>query len=214
MARPRTDIQPRLIASARKCFAESGVDGSSLREIARGAKTSIGMVYYYFPTKDELFHAVVEDVYAKLLADLQHILVADVSVEERILHLYQRMGQASDLEILTLRLIFQEMLVSPVRRARLLDRFKRGHLALVQGTLAEGIKQGRLRKDRSPPVLLLGTLAIGAVPQLVLRALGAQGGFGQHPSGEALAKELLSMLLQGIGEPKPAAAVSRKERRA
>jgi AcrR family transcriptional regulator len=35
-----------------------GVDGASLREIAREAGTNIGMVVYYFATKDDLFLAV------------------------------------------------------------------------------------------------------------------------------------------------------------
>ena len=64
-------------AAARERFLTEGVDGASLREIARDAGTSIGMVYYYFPTKDELFLAVVEEVYAKLLADLASALAPE-----------------------------------------------------------------------------------------------------------------------------------------
>ena len=62
MARPRSDIEPRIVHAARRRFLKEGVDGASLRTIARDAKTSIGMVYYYFPTKDDLFFAVVEEV--------------------------------------------------------------------------------------------------------------------------------------------------------
>ena len=52
------------------------------RAATRG--TSIGMVYYYFPTKDDLFLAVVEEVYAKLLSDLSRDLAADVAPEQRL----------------------------------------------------------------------------------------------------------------------------------
>ena len=144
---------------------------------------------------------MVEEVYARLLQDLEHALAGDLPVEQRILQLYARVGLVSDLEIMTLRLILQEMLVSPPRRARLLERFQRGHLGLVRGALMEGVKQGRVRGDRSAAVLLLCTLAVGAVPQFVLRALGAQGPFGEYPKGPALAKELLDVLLHGIGSP-------------
>ena len=70
MARPRSDIRPRIVDSARARFLSLGVDGASLREIARDAGTNIGMVAYYFPTKDDLFLAVVEEVYASEVADL------------------------------------------------------------------------------------------------------------------------------------------------
>jgi AcrR family transcriptional regulator len=44
MARPRSDIRPRLLASARARFLREGVDGASLRSIAKDAATNIGMV--------------------------------------------------------------------------------------------------------------------------------------------------------------------------
>ena len=59
MARPKSDIEPRIIHAARRRFLEDGVDGASLRKIAREAGTNIGMIYYYFPTKDDLFLAYV-----------------------------------------------------------------------------------------------------------------------------------------------------------
>src|SRR6185295_5828153 len=71
MARPPTDIRQRILGAARARFLAEGVDGASLREIARDAKTTIGMVSYYFPAKDDLFLAVVEEVYAVLLGDLE-----------------------------------------------------------------------------------------------------------------------------------------------
>jgi len=205
MARPRTDIQPRIIKAARAVFARVGVDGSSLRQIARGAKTSIGMIYYYFPTKDDLFQAVVEDVYSKLLTDLEATLTEDTAIEEKLFRLYCRIGAANDLELLTLRLVLQEMLVSPSRRARLLERFQRGHLGLVQRALAEGVQQGRVRRDLHPLVLMTSALSIGAAPQFVLRALGgpqperSRSPFGAVPSGAELAKDLLNVLFHGIG---------------
>jgi len=76
MARPRSDIAPRVVIAARERFLKDGVDGASLRAIAHDARTSIGMIYYYFPTKDDLFLAVVEQVYEKVLADMASALEA------------------------------------------------------------------------------------------------------------------------------------------
>ena len=84
MARPRSDIRPRLITAARERFLLDGVDGASLRNIARDANTNIGMLYYYFETKETLFFEVVEEHYAPLLADLRSILDHDSVIADRL----------------------------------------------------------------------------------------------------------------------------------
>jgi len=96
MPRPRTDIRARILAAARARFVAAGVDGSPLRRIAADARTSIGMVYYYFPTKDDLFLAVVEEMYVKVLADMTKALEPDLPVKDRLRRLYERFGAVSD----------------------------------------------------------------------------------------------------------------------
>src|SRR5258706_13859163 len=110
MARPRSDIEPRILAAARARFLSDGVDGASLRSIASDAGTSIGMVYYYFPSKDELFFGVVEQLYQKLLADIETAILPDVPVHSRVERLYARVAQLTDEELLVARLIMREAL--------------------------------------------------------------------------------------------------------
>src|SRR6185436_4632896 len=111
MARPRSDIAPRILAAARERCLYDGVDGASLRAIAKEAGTSIGMVYYYFPTKDDLFVAAIEEVYGKLLDDLARALAPDAPVEERLRRMYERFGAASETELMTVRMLAREALV-------------------------------------------------------------------------------------------------------
>jgi AcrR family transcriptional regulator len=206
MARPRSDIEPRIVTAARKRFVEQGVDGASLRTIARDAGTSIGMVYYYFPTKDDLFFAVVEEVYAKLLGDMTRALEPNAPVEERIRRIYARVGAVSDAELATVQLVVREALVSSSRLRRLITRFQRGHIPLVLGALADGIQEGSVDGSLPPVLLLLATLSVGAVPQFVRRAAGKRAPFSDLPSGEAFADVLVRVLFHGIGAPgrKPA----------
>jgi AcrR family transcriptional regulator len=111
MARPRTDIAPRILLAARRRFLKSGVDGATLRAIARDAGTSIGMIYYYFPTKEDLFFAVVEQQYAAVLADMELALSAEHPVEERLQRLYERISALRDEEAEVLRLVAMEGLM-------------------------------------------------------------------------------------------------------
>ncbi len=198
MARPRSDIQPRIVRSARRRFLKEGIDGASLRAIAKDAGTSIGMLYYYYPKKDDLFFAVVEETYAKLLADMTGALEPDAPVEMRLRRLYERVGAVSDAELATVQLIVREVLVSPARLRRLVGRFQRGHIPLVLGALADGVASGRIDAELPPPLVLLCTLAVGAVPQLVRRALGDRLPFTGLPEGAPLAQILIRVLFRGI----------------
>jgi AcrR family transcriptional regulator len=203
MARPRTDIEPRILGAARRRFRQGGVDGSSLRAIARDAGTSIGMVYYYYPTKDELFLAVVEATYQQMMADLERVLAPEVPVAERLTRLFERLAAVSDEELEILRLVVLEGLMSTPRFERLVERFMRGHIALGLRTVLDGLADGTLDRRRHPIVLLLATFGLAGPPQLIRRVVGARLPVPGAPSGQLLARELVDVLLHGIA-PKTA----------
>lgn len=203
MARPRSDIRPRILDSARARFLTEGVDGASLRRIASDAGTNIGMIYYYFPTKDDLFLAVLEDVYAKVLADLEVALAPDAPVEKRIERLYVRIAAFDEREVTTLRIIAREALGSSARLDSIIDRFSRGHLPLLLRLVADGVSAGTLT-DRLPLPVLFGALGgVGLFPQVMRRIVGerAVNPFAQLPTGESLAPILVDALLNGVGGP-------------
>jgi AcrR family transcriptional regulator len=201
MARPRSDIQPRLLHAARRRFLAEGVDGASLRDIAREAKTNVGMVVYYFPTKDELFLAVVEEVYGSLLADLTRALQEPPTVRERLGAAFARLGSASNDEVEVIRLVLREALLVPPspRFAKLLARFREGHLAMLMRTIAAGVVDGELDGSIPLPLLMVTTFAMGGVPQVLRRIAGEESPFSSLPSSEALAERSLELLFRGIG---------------
>jgi TetR/AcrR family transcriptional regulator len=201
MPRPRTDIRPRILEAARERFAQSGVDASSLRSIAADAGTSIGMIYYYFPTKDDLFLAVVEDVYGALLSDLDAALGTSGDFASSALSLYRRIAAVSPLELQVIRLVAREAFTSGERLLSLLPRFSRGHIALIFNAVRRGVQAGELRTDLHPAVLMAATLSIGAVPQLALRVMGKYLPIAP-PGAAELTRQLADALLNGIGAKK------------
>jgi len=58
--------QCKIEAAARRVFTRQGFHGTSVREIAREAGVSIGNLYNYYPTKEDLFVAVVNRYEAKM----------------------------------------------------------------------------------------------------------------------------------------------------
>lgn len=201
MARPKSDIEPRILAAARAKFLSDGVDGASLRAIAADAGTSIGMVYYYFPTKDELFFGVVEELYQRLLKDIELAIAPDVSVRERVERLYLRVARISEEELTVLRLVVREALTSNERFVRLRQRFQSGHVPMIARLISDGYAQGVFDPKLHPMIAMLSVAGVGVMPQLLRRALDAILPFPGAPGGEELARALVGVLFNGTGAP-------------
>jgi len=56
----RPPKRERLVESARDLLYEQGVQRTTLAQIAERADVPVGNVYYYYKTRDELVHAVIE----------------------------------------------------------------------------------------------------------------------------------------------------------
>jgi AcrR family transcriptional regulator len=199
MARPRGDIDSRILRAARQRFLIEGVDGASLRAVARDAKTSIGMIYYYFPTKEELFLGVVEAVYQRVLRDIEIALGPDIPVRDRIHRLYELIGRLDSEEIDVLRLIIREALVSSERRERLLERFQRGHFPIVARTILDGLADGTLDRSLHPLVVLSSVIALGVLPQVIVRLVGGRLPLPGGAQPDDLPKQLITALFRGVG---------------
>ena len=202
MARPASDISERIVRAARDRFLVEGVDGASLRAIARDAGTSLGMVYYYFPTKDDLFLAIVEALYGKLLEELSSAAGdAALDTHERIERVYARLAALSDEEVAVVRLILREGMSSSSQRfARLFERFMRGHVGLLAALLHTGAQKGEVRVDVPALAMVMATLTTGLIPQILRRRL-AESGMPVDallPAPPDLAKALSRVLLEGI----------------
>jgi AcrR family transcriptional regulator len=61
--RHRDADRKALLEAAERVFARDGLAGASMRDIAAEAGMSVGGVYQFFPGKDDLYLAVLEDVW-------------------------------------------------------------------------------------------------------------------------------------------------------
>jgi AcrR family transcriptional regulator len=55
----RAESRAKIIATARRLFAERGFDGCNVSEIAKQAGMSQGNIYWHFPSKEAVFQAVL-----------------------------------------------------------------------------------------------------------------------------------------------------------
>ena len=55
-----------LLVAAKQQFAEQGFEATTMADVAKTAGVSYGVVYWYFESKDELFHALMAHEEARL----------------------------------------------------------------------------------------------------------------------------------------------------
>ena len=67
--------------AAKQVFAATGIEGASMREIARTAGYTTGAIYTYFASKEELYAEVLRDSLDALLAEVRG--AADAVTEHR-----------------------------------------------------------------------------------------------------------------------------------
>ncbi|GAA4338391.1 TetR/AcrR family transcriptional regulator [Flaviaesturariibacter amylovorans] len=74
--REKEEMRQLILDAARRIFMEKGFAGASMRTIAEAIQYSAGTLYLYFKDKDEIFHALHEEGFVKMLeymAPLAHV---------------------------------------------------------------------------------------------------------------------------------------------
>ena len=76
----RDRARRRLLESGLEIFGEKGLEGATVREIAKAARQNVAAIAYYFGSKEKLYHAVIEG----MVREIRHRLSDVASEVERL----------------------------------------------------------------------------------------------------------------------------------
>ena len=74
---------PAILDSAAALFAKVGYPNAKMQDIAKACGASKSMLYHYFPTKDELLFAMLEEHLEKLIAGIDEVQAQPGSDRDR-----------------------------------------------------------------------------------------------------------------------------------
>jgi TetR/AcrR family transcriptional regulator len=74
----------RIVLAARKVFAQRGLAGARMDEIARVAGVNKALPYYYFRNKEELHRFVLETMIAQISGQMESVTVRAMDPPERV----------------------------------------------------------------------------------------------------------------------------------
>jgi TetR/AcrR family transcriptional regulator len=142
----------QLLAAARQAFAEGGLEGARVDDIARRAGLNKQLVYHYFGSKDGLYTAVLEDVYREIREREQALALDALPAEEAMRKLiefsFEYLAQSRDF----VRILADEN----AHRGRHLqgsadvEAVNRPIIELIRKTLERGVADGVFRRGLDP----------------------------------------------------------------
>jgi len=152
MARPihadATATRLGILSSAARLFSERGVGRSSIRDIAREAGVSLATVHHYFGSKEGLYEACIDAMYAELeeLRDeLQPLFLAGAGSETVLAKVVRATFRFGRSHHLALRLVMREVLdtgeMREHRRNRYMVPYLRDGASLLEAVMGGGIPE-------------------------------------------------------------------------
>ncbi len=170
-----------ILTAATQAFAAHGFDGASTSAIARSAGVTQPLVYHHFASKDALWRAVLDALFAQMAERLLEAQTPEVSggLEDqlramlRVFVLY--VGENAALA----RIMAFETFVASPRFYYVFDEHIAPLISGVRGLLGQAQDEGVIRRDID--LILLRNIIVGSSTYLVLSAEGSRRLDGVDP---------------------------------
>jgi AcrR family transcriptional regulator len=154
-----------IIDTARGLFKKSGFKKTTMGDIARSLGKAKSSLYYYYPSKEDIFEAVLHSEMDELLAQIhQSIRHAITSKEKLTIYCRCRLIKLNELCNLSdaLKSEIGELHELHCITTDLKRQFDTTHVELVRGILAEGVANGEFKKLNEDNIELVAYLMVSA----------------------------------------------------
>lgn len=145
---PRPDVhderKPQILDAAARVFAREGLADARMEDIAREAQLSVGGVYWYYKSKDEVVHDLIARLIDPDVAGLRALLNEEGTVQAR---LAQSMGAwAAQIQaMLPLTCEFYSLANRDARVRLHIRSYLRAYQHILGQLIQQGIESGEFR---------------------------------------------------------------------
>ncbi len=164
------DSRERILHEATRLFAERGYEGASLSALAEAVGMQKGSLVYHFRSKEGLWTAVMDGVFARWRDVLPAIMLAAASGENRFTRAVEEFSGFFRADPSRARLLIRAALDHPAELRRRLADEVQPWLALVVDRIREGGREGSVRRDVDAPAYV-ATVVVGVLAMIGLADL-------------------------------------------
>ena len=155
-SRSRTNDPERTMAEilnvATKEFADKGLAGARIDEIADATRTSKRMIYYYFGSKDGLYVAVLEAAYGRMRQIESNLHLSDLEPEDALRRLVEFTYDHHQSNEQFIRLVMSENVQRGeyLAQSKEIQKLNGSALQTIQDLYTRGVKKGVFKKNLTP----------------------------------------------------------------
>jgi AcrR family transcriptional regulator len=205
IGRPRqvagVDARELLLDAALTLFAERGIAGTTVAQIAARVGVTPAMVHYYFSNRDRLLDAVAEERLSPTVTSVWSPVVATQEVVPMLRGLVQRILKATEanpwLPSLWLREIVSE---GGQLRERLFKVMRFEYVRHLIGAVASAQRRGEIIAELEPRLVLVSVIGLTLLPLATIRmwqSLPVMQGVGR----EDIARHAEALLVSAFSKP-------------
>lgn len=159
------DNPARILEVATRLFARQGFDGTALQQIAAEVGITKATLLYHYPSKDDLRHAVLENLFDHWRLVLPRMLESITSGRERFDTLTGELLRFFRADADRARLVLREALDAPAELDGRLVESLRPLILLVGVYIRQGQSVGKIHENVEPEAYVLQVI------QLVVNAV-------------------------------------------
>jgi AcrR family transcriptional regulator len=176
-------VRRQLVAVARERFTRQGYREVGIREIAREAGVTPGMIAYYFGGKLGLYEAMLGSVFEELLVRVREVAAQRADGTAPLAALIRTYISTIASQPWVPALLLREIVTgNSEARARFIERFASRAASLVPGLVAAEIASGDLREDLDPKLAMLSLFGMSLFPFLAHPLAGKVLGYELDPA--------------------------------
>ena len=185
-----------ILSAAKRVFAKKGYHATTIADVAKAARISYGSVYWYFDSKDALFHALMDSEELALRGHIDGALAGlgdntDGDAEEAFRVAVRATFEFFEADRDVVKLLFRDSLVLGERFDRHLASIYEGFIGDIEQTIATAQKAGRMVEA---PARMVAFSMAAIISQLALRRLSTDDGV----PASVVADFVVTLLLDGL----------------
>lgn len=183
-----------ILQAAKTVFAHKGYHATTISEVAKKAKMSYGSIYWYFDSKDALFHELMrfeEQELNNAITSAVSNLKQDASVGETFRAAVRATFEFFENDKDVVKLIFRDSLSLGPKFETHLYKIYENFIDKIEAVVKEAQKQNRV--INAPPRIISYSIA-ALIGQLALRRLVTNDGL----SASVVADFIVDLLFYGI----------------
>lgn len=193
------EARDKLIAAGEKLFAQRGLAGVSIRELAREAGTNSALISYYFGGKDGLYEAVLERQFAPIASLLETVADLDMTPPDRIIHYARSVPGIHKSRPYLTKYLMREIFSPSQQFEPFIRKYVQRVYSFLHRAIREGAARGEFRGDLDPEaatLALVGMLNFYYIARPIRQHFLADG--AERERDERYVLDAVNIFLDGV----------------